>query len=539
MITEVKLRQLLKKADTPSKEIEENLSFYRLTTPFFKEALHGDQPDWIIEIGGGRGLAALIWMLLQGIPHAMIVDQRMPDTYVKLIRRMQKLITFEYPDFFVGKLTEYEPPLDERIVVIGVHCCGSLTDELIDFAINYYFPFAVVPCCHAFDDALVVQLAQYLNVKSENSLSNLIDGIRLHNVRMKNYDIKWAQFDRSISPKNNILMGKPQPPRLKQSSLRGPVRSTCSWSQLQTSRGKRHHLNRVLQLIGEGHLAAFDEIGGRLYHHIKFANQQGAYFIIRFMKDPFMMKRMAVLDQFERENAFYDKLRKFDFPIPEFLWIDASGKYLRDVFSVRRWLPGVPLQSIFHTLNVETQGRLLFQLGQMLANIHSIQFESSGLIDAQGKPGTPFWGSHFDKLIEAVKAGLHYLSEQTVLNRHAVIQLKNKILSHEMFIKQQQNTKTLIHGDFQFKNILVAEQGGYWTITGLLEPKFPAAGDPAVDLLKMEDSIYSPHEQIYRSAFYQGYGYQPSADSFQVGLQAYRLAQAPQYVTYFRSFFKY
>lgn len=531
-INEAQLRHLLKKADTPRKEIEENLYFYRIAAPFFREALHDTKPDLIIEIGGGRGLAAVIWKLLEDVREAIVVDQRMPDTYIKLIRRLKKKIDLDYPDFFVGKLAEFEPPDGERIAVIGVHCCGSFTDELIDFAINHQFPFAVMPCCHVFKDPLLLQLAQYLNLDKEKDKSNLIDGIRLQYVRTKNYDVRWAQIDHSITPKNNILMGKARLVKSKESKHLAPVHSSFAWNQLKTHRGKRHYLNRVLEIAGEGQLASFDELKANVFTHIRLTNDRGRHFIIRFLKEPFMKKRLIVLDQFEREKAFYEKLRNFNMPVPEVILIDGSGKYLRDVFSVRHWLPGLPLHSILHELNDEIKQKLFSDLGQMLAQIHSIQFESSGILDVEGKPTTPFWGSHFDKLMEAIENGLHYLLEQLILSKDKANKINKMILKHENYIKQNQSKNVLIHGDFQPKNILITKPNGDWVITGLLEPKIPAAGDPAIDLLKIEDSIASFQDNQCYSAFYHEYGIEPEAESFRARLLAYRLAQAPQYIHY-------
>lgn len=47
----------------------------------------------------------------------------------------------------VGRIQEMVGGSGGNVVVVGLHCCGGLTDAIVDLACEGGWPFVVCPCC--------------------------------------------------------------------------------------------------------------------------------------------------------------------------------------------------------------------------------------------------------------------------------------------------------------------------------------------------------------------------------------------------------
>lgn len=529
---------VLKKLDTPSKEIAENMAFFRIMHAWFKNYFKMEKIQWLIEIGGGRGLVALAAMYLENIPRTTIIDQYMSKSCVRAMKAMADLLEHQLPEFQITKLEEFQFTPQGKTVLVGVHCCGSLTDELIEVAISHRIPFAVMPCCHKHNDPLITQAANSPASRQPEALDRAIDLLRLERARQKKYVVQIEYIDPQITPKNRVLLGYPREKNdnLQKTLKSTQVKATPAWRHLLTPRAKLHHLRIVLKTIGGGSLREYQFMGGQRNFNIKFVNKQGIAFILRISQTANPELRLRTLNQFERETGFYDYTRPMDIPVPRVHLIDASGKYLNDVFICMDCLPGVPLQTVLEYLPHSVQHRLLADAGKMLAKIHSKQLAAPGfLATGTGVIRGAFYATNIKYLQQSADAGLTGLKRKKIIDQPAANNIREIISSQYDILTTALDSCTLIHGDFDLTNILVIPRHNTWEISGLIDAEFAAAGDPGWDWMSLEFQSFARLKlKDAHKTFYQAYGQLPNLDAFIARSFVYRLIRINEYQDFFR-----
>jgi Methyltransferase domain len=171
---------------------------------------------------------------------AICVDRTMPPSSEKVALAMQE----EWPklaerwDYVEGMILQIEPA--PSTLLVGVHCCGQLSDQVIDLAIRGNAPLALVPCCHTYkclskehkqdlrdlnrkekemmnqanangDGALtvddVVSSMKFQNCNT--SLTDFVDSIRIRRLEEAGYHVQEERIPVEFSPKNRIILATP------------------------------------------------------------------------------------------------------------------------------------------------------------------------------------------------------------------------------------------------------------------------------------------------------------------------------------------
>ena len=129
---------------------------------------------------------------------------------------------------------------DSSTLIVGVHCCGTLSDTILDIAIASRSPLALVPCCHTkkslpkqyhnnnekikkllADDAKKQQMlrneigegdADEQGDPPSTSLTDYIDRCRIQKLIDAGYDVEEERIPSVITPKNRIIVATPPPP---------------------------------------------------------------------------------------------------------------------------------------------------------------------------------------------------------------------------------------------------------------------------------------------------------------------------------------
>lgn len=156
----------------------------------------------MIELACGHALVAHLLLLLDdSSPHALAVDLRPSDTAALLSRQL----VATWPRLR-GRVTMEVRPLEEIVVaredlVVSVHACGLLTDQVLDMAIGSLASVAVLPCCH--DAALgdIGGLGGWLDAPMA------IDVVRAQRLRASGYRVHTQTIPAVITPKNRLLIG--------------------------------------------------------------------------------------------------------------------------------------------------------------------------------------------------------------------------------------------------------------------------------------------------------------------------------------------
>lgn len=158
----------------------------------------------VVDLACGHGLtAALLLLLDDSSPHALAVDSSIPAS----AHRLHDVLLEAWPrlenriKFVETKLEEVS--LQPADLVVSVHACGGLTDQVLELATAAGARLAVLPCCHNLDQAEQGGLAGWL----DGPLA--VDVSRANGLRNNGYSIFTQQIPGDITPKNRLLMGEP------------------------------------------------------------------------------------------------------------------------------------------------------------------------------------------------------------------------------------------------------------------------------------------------------------------------------------------
>ena len=158
----------------------------------------------VIDLACGHGLtAALLLLLDDSSPQALAVDCTIPAS----AHRLHDVLVESWPRLkdrikFVEARVD-EIALEPADLVVSVHACGGLTDQVLEQAMRAEARLAVLPCCHNLGEAEQGGLGGWL----DGSLA--VDVSRANWLRNNGYRIFTQQIPGDITPKNRLLMGEP------------------------------------------------------------------------------------------------------------------------------------------------------------------------------------------------------------------------------------------------------------------------------------------------------------------------------------------
>ena len=156
----------------------------------------------VIDVACGHGLVAHLMLILDdSSPLALAIDPEIPPSaatiaaeLVRVWPRLAHRVRFQRV-----RLSEIEIAADD--VVVSVHACGTLTDDVLAAALHARARVAVLPCCHAV---------------TRSPLDGWLDGplaldvARAQRLIAAGYDVLAQTIDPAITPKNRLLLGAPR-----------------------------------------------------------------------------------------------------------------------------------------------------------------------------------------------------------------------------------------------------------------------------------------------------------------------------------------
>ena len=159
----------------------------------------------IVDLACGHGLLAQILLLLDdSSPEALAVDLRIPKSAANLEAslceawpRLQGRVRYIESDL-------REVPLHRDDLVVSAHACGSLTDLVLERAVEAGASVAVLPCCHDLKAGDLGGLEGWL----DGPLA--MDATRVARVRSQGYRVFTQVIPGDITPKNRLLLAEPE-----------------------------------------------------------------------------------------------------------------------------------------------------------------------------------------------------------------------------------------------------------------------------------------------------------------------------------------
>lgn len=178
----------------PRKELYESWEVARRTRRRFRGGR-------VIDVACGHGLVAQLMIVLDdSSPEALAIDPVVPASAGRLAAELARA----WPRL-AGRVGFASRPLAEVAlgagdVVVSVHACGGLTDDVLAAAIAARARVAVLPCCH-------VVGASPLSGWLEATLA--VDVARAQRLMAAGYAVVTQAIDPAITPKNRLLLGSP------------------------------------------------------------------------------------------------------------------------------------------------------------------------------------------------------------------------------------------------------------------------------------------------------------------------------------------
>lgn len=156
----------------------------------------------VVDVASGHGLVALLMLILDDTSEeAIAIDPKEPPSAAKVGRALVAV----WPRiegrvrFTSGTLSEVAPGPNDLLVC--VHGCGAITDDVLTRAIRDRCRVAVLPCCH--DTRAPDPLTGWL----EPTLA--VDVARAHRLRAAGFRVRAELISEVITPKNRLLIAEP------------------------------------------------------------------------------------------------------------------------------------------------------------------------------------------------------------------------------------------------------------------------------------------------------------------------------------------
>ncbi len=159
----------------------------------------------VVDLACGHGLLAWVLLLLDDTsPRAVGVDRTLPASAARLAAELAE--TWPRLDGRVelreGDVADAEIP--DGALVVSVHACGGLTDQVLDRALQARARVAVLPCCHGLGGGDTGALDGWLDP------ALAMDVTRAARMREAGYRIWTQTIPGDITPKNRLLVGEPR-----------------------------------------------------------------------------------------------------------------------------------------------------------------------------------------------------------------------------------------------------------------------------------------------------------------------------------------
>ena len=159
----------------------------------------------VVDLACGHGLLAHIMLLLDDTsPDALAVDRHLPENAHRLSEalieswpRLRRRIRYVESDMKAVAFSSFD-------LIMSVHACGTLTDTVLDIAVDAGARVAVLPCCHDRERCDTGGLEGWLDGPTA------IDATRAARLRSQGYRVMTRSIPEDITPKNRLLMGAPE-----------------------------------------------------------------------------------------------------------------------------------------------------------------------------------------------------------------------------------------------------------------------------------------------------------------------------------------
>ncbi len=165
-------------------------------------------------------------------------------------------------------------------------------------------------------------------------------------------------------------------------------------------------------------------------------------------------------------------------PVPTVLYADLEPAHDIPPFALLEFIPGISLRELARSGSVVATADAAYEAGLLLARLQEFRFPETGLLT----PALTVDTSRFDG--QLTTAGLvERFAKSPTFQRRVAAPLLDRLLDLARNTDEPQDqTATLVHGDFNAANIRVHEARGRWSVAAILDWEFAFAASPLCDV---------------------------------------------------------
>lgn len=156
---------------------------------------------------------------------AVCIDRSMPAAAERIAAVMQETFPTLSWSYVQADLAACIP--HPSCLLVSVHACGTLTDDLIAMAIHDNVPCAIVPCCHTLRSGIyqphvlagisteqVTQQVQaykatLMDDDKHLAVATVVDQVRYKTLQRAHFDVQIAWLPDTFTPKNRLFLASP------------------------------------------------------------------------------------------------------------------------------------------------------------------------------------------------------------------------------------------------------------------------------------------------------------------------------------------
>jgi hypothetical protein len=187
-------------------------------------------------------------------------------------------------------------------------------------------------------------------------------------------------------------------------------------------------------------------------------------------------------------------------PVSKFIFADNSLTLIEYPFAICSYINGILLRNAILSGNEKAIRESCFDVGRHLATLSKITFENAGFFE-EHLTVRPFKPE--EEYFNYVMGILQDKNVGNDLGKQLLHQVRALIEQNHTTYLPKSHGGNMTHGDFDPANIKVAEIGGTWRVTGILDWEFSFAGSHFLDIgMMIRYSHKLPH--YYEESFIRG-----------------------------------
>lgn len=186
-------------------------------SPSDKNVKKHPQWDVVIDVAGGHGALAALFLICAGAQRAVVLDPAnvgkgsVKRAWSSFFRPDQELM-YRYECLRTGLPDELKDALSytdrHRILVVACHACSHLSEEILDVSTRYGVHVAVMPCCQK--DFSPGQCWKISSQQLGIPITHVVDLLQCGKIMaLGTYDVRMKCIDSKISPQNRIILCRP------------------------------------------------------------------------------------------------------------------------------------------------------------------------------------------------------------------------------------------------------------------------------------------------------------------------------------------